>query len=92
VVIAIIVLIVGYLQSSAKLTLSTIAAGIALGLVSASLGYAGAYFCFRRLSAELTLRVLSAVSHGADPAHPRSVLFDEREMLGFERSVECEEI
>lgn len=92
VAIAIIVLLVGFIQRSIPLTWSVITAGIGLAVMSGGLGYAGAYLCFHRLAAELTSIARAATTSRATLMGPRSVVFDGREILEYERSVECEEV
>lgn len=91
-----IVLLIGLVQPSIKLDWTTITAGIALGLLSAGLGYIGAAFCFRRLSKNLTTAVLLAVAPNRDPDYSRwlseTLLVTDDELAAFEQSVDCGEI
>ncbi|MCA1604272.1 MAG: hypothetical protein LC775_02035 [Acidobacteria bacterium] len=96
VAIAAFVLMLGYLQTLVPITFSVVLVGIGLGVLSATLGYAGAAFCFRRLSDNLTSSVLLAVTPMTDPDYSRwlseTLLLTDTELVKFEQTVECEEI
>lgn len=96
VVIAVMVLIVGFIQNQISLTWPVIAAGIGLAVLSVTLGYFGARTLLRGLSRELTSSVLMAISPTkkydtfGEKGPPALMMADE--LLRLEQVVECEEI
>jgi threonine/homoserine efflux transporter RhtA len=62
IVIAVIVLIVGFIQKRVSLTWPVVAAGIGLAVLSVTLGYVGARFYLRDLLRDLTTSVLMSIS------------------------------